>query len=353
MVNLLIIMNIYALCLSSVLSLTLSMFFIYSLRPIACKLQLIDFASGRKQHEGEIPLLGGIGIWLGFCLSILVLPISLAPFRSLFAASIILIVVGILDDMRELNPGVRAIAQLFAASLVCFWGNLKLLILGDIFFVGPIELGFFSAIITLISIVGIINSINMIDGIDGLAGSVSAVQLILLGYIAYSSNLVDSLYLIVVLLSAILGFLIFNFPFPRRKRPFTFMGDSGSFFIGLMLVWFLIALSQNSKSFATPTVMIWIMVIPIFDTISVMILRIINGESPFHPRRDHMHHVLQEIGYNPRTIDLIASGCTFIFGSFGIFLCKYKISDSISFLLFCTCSIIYLIWKLKFYKQPS
>ncbi len=324
----------------------LTILFIHLLIPAATHIGLMDHACDRKHHLTPTPLVGGIGIFMGFSLSILQLPISLYHYRSLFAACILIFITGLLDDMRELSSYSRMLSQILIAFILFYLGNIQLLSFGDILFFGDINLGYLSILVTIIAVSGIINATNMLDGVDGLSGSNSIVQLSFLGYITYSSNLMDEFSIIMLIVSAILGFLCFNFPFPGRKNAHVFMGDNGSLLIGLFIVWFLIDLSQNDKSIASPVMMLWIMAFPLFDTISVMFQRIIQKSSPFKADRKHLHHLLLKLGYKPIHIVIVTCTISFLFGSTGIVLNNHSISDSISFLLYLLSSIIFLTYKI-------
>jgi UDP-GlcNAc:undecaprenyl-phosphate GlcNAc-1-phosphate transferase len=339
--------NNSTLILLSILSCLFTAICILSFTKIAHNIGLIDRKNDRKLHQGEIPLIGGISIFLGFTLAILVSPIGLGEFRALFAASILIVIVGFLDDMHELSSKTKIVLEIFLIFICIFWGGIRLFSLGDLLFFGNIHLGSFTVFFTTFAMLGIINAINMLDGSDGVAGVSAVLQLIFLSYISYQSHLFNSFYLIVLLISALCGFLIFNLPKSNSKQNsyLVFLGDSGSLFLGLFIVWFTISLSQYPQTTASPIVMLWIMALPIYDTISVIIHRILTKHSPFEARRDHFHH---SFGKNsPLKIVAYIFLLNLIFGSTGIILNEMQIHEGFSFVLFFITALFFLAWKLK------
>src|SRR3990167_9561492 len=138
--------------------------------PIAHKIGLLDQPNNRKHHQGNVPLTGGIAISIGFCISILILNISLSPFRSLLAGFLLLIITGIMDDFNELSARTRIISQALVGLLLTCWGGLLLTQLGHLF--GPMtnfNLGTWAIPFTILAIMALINANNMLDGLNGLA----------------------------------------------------------------------------------------------------------------------------------------------------------------------------------------
>ena len=339
--------NLYALISASAL---FTIIFITTLRSVSTKINLVDKASHRKLHTGEIPLIGGISIFLGFIFSLLLSPIFLGEYRILFAVCIVIIIIGCLDDLHELSSTTKFVIEILLGFICIFWGKIELLSLGDIVFLGEIQLGLLSLPFTIFCIIGIVNSINMLDGSDGLVGTTSVIQLSFLAYIAYESRLWNDYYIIILLIQAIIGFLCFNLPlkYIRRNNLLVFLGDNGSLFIGMFLTWFLIKFSQDELTFVSPVVMLWIMALPIYDTIAVMIQRTLKGFSVLEAKRDHFHHSFNI--KNPKKIIIFATTINISFGTTGLLLKKYNVYDGYSLIIFTFISIIYLYWKLNNHK---
>ena len=158
---------------------------IFLLKPLALRLGLMDTPNNRKQHQGDVPLIGGLAMMMGVLVGLLTLPISLQHYRSFIAGSALLVFVGLLDDFHELSPKSRFFVQLASVFLIVFWGKLQITYLGYLVFYKDILLGHYTSLwVTIIAGLGIINAINMVDGVDGLAASLVLVELILLIYCA-------------------------------------------------------------------------------------------------------------------------------------------------------------------------
>src|SRR3989344_8149200 len=281
---------------SPLIALTVTVICIQALKPLAIHIGLLDHPNVRKLHKGKIPLIGGIAMFLGFLFALLIQPVSLLGLRGLLAATFILIFMGIFDDFREISATVRLVIQLLVAFLIATWGETVLHSLGPLFFFKEIYLGYWSIPLTIVAITGVINATNMTDGMDGFAGGLAFNQFLLMLMLAIRAHKVFDEQLLLIMMSALLGFLYFNFRLPHRKKAVIFMGDAGSMFLGLMLSWFAIRLSQGSHPAAPPITFLWIMALPLLDILAVMIRRVSKGQSPFQPDRYHLHHVLQSIG---------------------------------------------------------
>lgn len=335
------------------IALILSVFFILLVKPIAIKVGLVDVPGGRKAHVGEKPLIGGLALFLGFIFSSLTLDISLQPYRSLFAGSALLVIVGLIDDFHELSARMRLVVQLFVGLLMIFWGNIYLAHLGNFFFFGDFNLGWFGIVLTVIAVIGLINAKNMLDGMDGLAGGLSVIELGFLCFIAYHGGRWNDAWVIFILIGAVIGFLLFNFPFTRRGAS-IFMGDAGSMFLGFFLTWFCISLSQYHPIAAANSVtFVWVMSVPLFDIVMVFTRRIRNKRSPFLPDRQHIHHILETLGYGSRRIAFILCVFSFVMGLIGVFLNALQIPGAISIFPFIIIFLIFYYWTSKVLEVHS
>ena len=313
------------------------------LMPIAERIHLVDLPGGRKQHESVKPLVGGIAIFIGFACAMLSLPISLIGYRPFALGGLLLIFMGILDDMHEVSPHARFGAEIVSALIMTVWASIVITNLGDLFFAGEIRLGFFSIPFTTFAIVGLINAVNMLDGSDGLAGSLIFVQLFLLALTAFLAHLIVEAKVIVSLMGALLGFLYFNFPFSKKRTARVFMGDAGSMFLGYALSWFATGLSQAPRSAIYPVGILWILSITIWDAFRVILLRLFSKKSPFSSDRNHLHHVLQDRGFSPKNICFIIAGSNLMFGLGGVLALHLGVSSPVlfisyffGFLIYCT-----------------
>lgn len=335
---------------SSLIAFLICLASIWLLNPLAKRLGLIDTPSERKHHYNEVPLIGGIAVFIGFAFALLTVSISLADFRCLIAVSGLLVLVGMLDDFHELSPRAKFVAQIAAALLTVFWGNNKLNGLGEIFLQGKFELGYGAMPLTVLAIVGIINAFNMIDGIDGLATGIGLITLIFLGYFAFTANHMPDFTILSIFASSLIGFLCFNFPLFRYKQASVFLGDAGSMLIGFILVWFLISLSQANTPVVRPVDMLWLVAIPIYDVANVILKRLLQQRSPFTADRNHFHHLLLFYLKSSYKVCLVMYSLAILFGFIAVISVKQQINEALMLVIFIILFIFYLIadrylWK--------
>lgn len=303
---------------SACFAFVVALFAIHLLQPLAIRLGLVDLPNIRKSHEGIVPLIGGIGIAIGFAFGLISLDFSLAPYRSLIAASGVLLLTGLLDDFHELPPKSRLFAQIFSAMLITLWGQNILYDLGNLLGLGNINLGYLSIPLSIIALVAMINAFNMLDGLDGLAGSIILGILSLLGYLGFISGKIADFHILMILIMGLFGFLIYNFPLFKSSKAKVFMGDAGSMLLGLMVTWFCISFSQGNQAAASPVVFLWIVALPLFDLLSVVLRRLRAGRSPLKADREHFHHLLLKQGLSARGVVFLMFFLNFTLGAIGI-----------------------------------
>ena len=272
------------------------------LRPIAIYFNLVDIPSGRKQHVGHIPLIGGLSVYVGILVAILAAyPIHDKLFYLLVSASLIL-VAGLVDDIKQLGVWVRVLIQAIACLIMVKGTGVYVESLGDLFGMGEIHLGQWGIPFTIFGVIGLVNATNMSDGIDGLTGSLALVAI--MGVFVFESlsgnyRLLDFL---LVMAAALVPYLLTNLSIISERQ--IFLGDAGSMFIGFILAWVLIELSQSDASGAgkamEPISVLWCVALPVIDTFIVIIKRLKAGRSAFRPDRSHFHHMLQDLGLSPR-----------------------------------------------------
>ncbi|MBI5231529.1 MAG: undecaprenyl/decaprenyl-phosphate alpha-N-acetylglucosaminyl 1-phosphate transferase [Coriobacteriales bacterium] len=289
-------------------------------RWVALRFGLVDRPGGRKVHSVPIPRIGGIGIFAGV-MAALGLEwagelffgwgggLSGAAELRLFGViggMLAIFTVGLLDDIFDLKPGLKFLGQLFSAAIVVA-ANLHLYNgLGNIKFVGNplggglVLLGVLSVPVTLLYILGFTNVINLIDGLDGLASGVSAIAGMSLLVLAVESKNLAAAALAAALVGACLGFLRYNF-----NPASIFMGDSGALFLGFTLA--CISLLGVMKSVATIALAVPLMIIgvPIFDTSSAIIRRVLHRRPIQEADKGHIHHRLLGRGFDQRQTVLI------------------------------------------------
>lgn len=299
-------------------ALLLAAYLIYRFRVPAARLGLVDLPGGRKRHEGEIPLVGGVGIFVAFAFTALLIDGSLQPYRPLFAGMGLLLITGVLDDLEDLGATEKILLQICVALLLIFWGDLRIFGLGDLPLIGPVELGMVAVPFTLLCVVGLINAINMLDGSDGLAGGVVAVILFWFAVVGVVAADHQAMMLPALMAFAVLGFLAFNMPTFGGRRARVFLGDSGSTMLGFAAGWFAIELAFNQGTGVPPVTIAWILTLPIFDTIVLMLRRLSKGQNPMTPDREHLHHIFERAGFGPAATAYICIGLAFLFGGIGV-----------------------------------
>lgn len=261
------------------------------------RLALVDRPDQRKTHKGDIPLVGGASIFLTFLAMQFTSPAAL----SVILAGGLLLLVGIADDYLDLSPRSRLVFQTLAAAILVWVGGYQITSLGGLVSEESILLsGVGAALFSIVCVIGVINATNMIDGADGLAGGIVSLSVAALLTVALLKGadpvLVDKL---LVVLGATLAFLLFNSGVFGHGQK-VFLGDSGSMFLGVLLASYYICMSQGDDAYISPVVAGWIFGLPLMDSISVMVGRVLNGKSPLRAGRDHLHHRLMESGLSPR-----------------------------------------------------
>ena len=312
------------------------------LRPLSIKFNLVDYPDKRKNHTGEIPLIGGICVFLGLIVSYLFFIVFDKFSNVLLITALLILIHGVLDDFRNLKALTKIAFQICVLVIMIYITDVKLESLGDLFGVSyTLQLGILSIPITIIAVIALTNAINMMDGLDGLAAGIILIAII--GMISFNLTLEFSPFtsILLAVASALLPFIIFNIaPYPKTK---VFLGDGGSLFLGYIISWALIYSAENINNF-TPSFALWCVAIPLFDFVSVIILRTVNKHSLMIARKDHIHHFLESLGVSKKLILLliISSGLVLL-------LIGWLIENNfpaLSFQLFLTLFMFYLIIRI-------
>jgi len=307
------------------------------LRNTARRMSLVDHPSGRKQHEGAVPVVGGIAIFGAFAFSALLVTQSepLYPFRSLLGGMGLLVFAGVLDDMHDLSALAKLALQCAAALLMAAWGGVYVLQLGDLFGLGGnLVLGNFAIPFTVICALGLINALNMTDGIDGLAGGLTFISMTAIAILCYALKLSSHLLMISILIGAVVGFLCFNFRHPFRPRADVFLGDAGSMALGFALCWFTVGVARAAESAVPAIVMVWIVAVPLLDMVVVILRRALSRRSPLSPDREHLHHLLLRAGLSHGATTWTLLIFAAITAAVGLAIWKYRIPQVWAFSTF-------------------
>ena len=267
-------------------------------KSFAYKIGAIDVPKdNRRMHKKPTPRLGGLAIFLGFMVSLLIfVPID-HQLRGILLGASIIVVLGVVDDISSLRAGFKFLVQIAAALIAVYHGVVvNVLSNPNVFSSDPYwSLGWASIPITVLWIVGITNSVNLIDGLDGLANGVSTISAITMLVIALLVSEGQTALIMAALVGACVGFM------PYNKNPAQmFMGDTGSTFLGYILA--TISIQGLFKyyaiiSFAVPFL---ILGLPMFDTLFAIVRRLAHGQNPMSPDRGHIHHRLIDMGLNQK-----------------------------------------------------
>lgn len=279
-----------------ILALAISFACTPAVRMLAIKIKAVDVPKdNRRMHKVPIPRMGGLAIFAGFLVSVLFFVPLGTEFRSILIGALILVVLGIIDDIVALKPKTKFAGQIIAALIPALSG-VSIHGIVNPFVPGQYStLGIFSIPFTVIWIVGITNAVNFIDGLDGLACGVSAIATVTMFIIAVLFGETYIALMMAALAGACLGFLPYNMN-PAK----IFMGDTGSMFLGYILA--TVSIQGLFKfyaviSFAVPFILLGL---PIFDTGFAIVRRLLKGQSPLQADRGHVHHRLIDLGFDQK-----------------------------------------------------
>jgi UDP-GlcNAc:undecaprenyl-phosphate GlcNAc-1-phosphate transferase len=302
---------------------------------VALRIGLADPPGGRKQHEGTIPLTGGIAMFVGFSFATLTSQLIAGPTLALITALSLLVAGGAADDMHDISPRAKFGIQLLAALFMTSWAGVYVVYLGNLFGFGPISLYNWGIPFSVICALGVINAVNMLDGLDGAAGGTGLVASLWLAYAALAQGLGSQALLLLLLAAAMAGFLVWNMRMPPlREQARIFMGDAGSMMLGLALCWFSIDVSQGTNRSMPPITCVWILAVPLLDMARVMFVRVRRRGDVFDADREHLHHSLLARGIAPHYASLIVIGASLACGAIGVTAWRFGVPDAVMTYLF-------------------
>jgi len=316
---------------------------------------LLDHPNERSSHSVKVPTLGGLAFYVTLNLSFFFLKAydTEALVYNLLISFTVLFVFGLKDDLVVLSPYTKLLVQIFAVTFIIIHPNLVITSLNG--FLGIYEIPYaISTIFAGILMVAIINSYNLIDGIDGLAGLVGIVISSAFAYLFYLADEQFYFLLSLGIIACLLSFLRYNL----SKRNKIFMGDTGSLLIGFLISVFTLKFLSFTpdqiiipfKSENTILVLISILVIPFFDTLRVMVIRMANNRGPFRPDRKHIHHILIDYLSLSHMQASVLIGIANILIIIGVFLLSKVIDSGILSLIIFSLGItlFYIFYRLDY-----
>ncbi len=318
----------YALLLGFGTAFTLTFLIIPVIIKVAKERRLYDRPNERSSHQEPTPSLGGIGIFAGtICGIVLWTPVgSFGMLQYILAAFVLVFLIGILDDLLPISPAKKLGGQLLVAIILAYKADVRVASFYGFF--GLHELSEpASFMLTIVVIVGIVNAFNFIDGINGLGGSVGLLTCLVFGTCLHLMGAPALAVVAFSLAGATLAFLWYNFS-PAK----IFMGDTGSLLMGTVCAILAITFIETNHKLppgdpyifgAAPAIAVAVLILPLYDTLSVIMRRILRGRSPFSPDKTHIHHQLLRCGlsHSSTTGVLIGVNLLFICVAFGFNRC--------------------------------
>lgn len=314
------------------------------LLPLAPHVGLIDLPNERKKHDGAIPLIGGISIFTGVLIASTLFIEQSNVINLYLISSALIVFIGTLDDIYDLSVGSRILFQGIVACILVFGAGVYIQNFGALFGGSDIEIAGYGMIFTVLAVIAAINAFNMVDGIDGLAGSMS---IITIGSIALLMSLNHSSFNILLPLLIVVStipYLFYNVSTRNPRGKKIFMGDAGSMYMGLTVIWLLALCTQKSEigeATFRPVTALWLIAVPLMDMLAIMIRRIKRGDSPFKADNGHIHHILLANGLSPRKALWVISGISLAFAVVGILGEIYLVPELVMLLIFMIFFIAY------------
>ncbi|MBE6625709.1 MAG: undecaprenyl/decaprenyl-phosphate alpha-N-acetylglucosaminyl 1-phosphate transferase [Ruminococcaceae bacterium] len=318
-----------------------------AVRVLAYKMGAVDVPlDDRRVHKKPIPRIGGLAIYLSFVITTALFCDISRDLVTIWVGGGLLVITGVFDDIFRLNAWIKLAIQFFVAGFAAWNGCIiEYVNLGEY-----VSLGVFSIPLTVLWLVGLTNAINFIDGLDGLACGVSAISAMsLLCVVLLQGDYVSTL-ICAVLLGSCLGFLPFNSN-PAR----IFMGDTGALFLGFTLAVLSVQGVYKMHAVLSFIVPIAIFALPIFDTVSAVVRRLIRGKSPFSPDRGHIHHKLIDMGFTQKESVRILYAICGILGLVAVF-CTDMMGENtrvIKAIAIAVIAVLILIINVNIMKNPS
>jgi UDP-GlcNAc:undecaprenyl-phosphate GlcNAc-1-phosphate transferase len=309
----------------------------------APRLGLLDRPGGHKSHATPVPVVGGVAMGIVFIACFAMLGLSREVTVWLPAAAAIMIFGGLLDDRHALSSIPKFGLQILAAFVLARFGGATLAHLGELVRPDVLWLGAIALPFTVFAIIGVMNALNMTDGVDGLAGGVALVSVIAFAHCAGLAGYPQVLAVACLLAGVLVGFLLYNAPLPGRARAAAFMGDAGSYFLGLVLAWMAITLAVSDRPALSPMTAVWILGVPLADTVVLLVRRTLRGRNPFRPDREHLHHLLLARGLGHGAVSAIVIGVSALMALAGISAAQARVPEFTMFYVYGALWLVYYV----------
>lgn len=296
----------------------------------AVKAHIVDVPCERKIHIDNIPLLGGLGIFLSYCVIILLIDSFSPKMYALISANLLIVLTGIIDDIFNMRAFKKLFFQILAATAIVVFTDFRFSITS--LHIPYLDSPFVNILFTYAWIIIVTNALNLIDGMDGLAGGIAFMAFGAMGYVAYTKGFELNAYICMGLMGATLGFLRYNVP-PAK----VFMGDTGSLFLGFNIAVMSIATSHKSGTLLSVLIPVMFISLPLFDTMLAIVRRALKGQNLMAADKEHLHHRLLSLEFSSVqtlmifyslsilliAVSLLSLRQQFIWGAIIIFLLLY------------------------------
>ena len=321
---------------------------------LANRFSIIDYPDGRRINEKPTPRPGGIALFLGILVPLLVFMVfnvsgdsgvrysltSNINYLGVILSATVVFAIGLIDDIRTIRVRYKLIGQIVAAIIACFSGVL-LSQIDNPFSSSFINLGLFAYPITIFYLVAFANIINLIDGLDGLASGISAICAVALFVLSFSRGSMDAALVALAIAGVCGGFLIFNF-YPAK----VFLGDSGALVLGFCLG--LVSLFGVVRATALISLLIPVVIagVPVIDTFTSIVRRVRSGKPVFSADKAHVHHRFINLGYSQRTTVLIIYGLSIVLAVLAILIAQDQSPLRIVYVVILIVLVAVFVWRL-------
>lgn len=327
-----------------IITLLISAFSIPVVKKIAHHVNALDVPNERKVHQKPMPRLGGLGIFFAFLVGYMLFGQNTVQMNSILIGSFIIIITGIIDDIKPLNARDKLVGQIISALVITFYGEI---LLSQITAFGlTINFGYFAYPITIIFLIACMNIINLIDGLDGLAGGISSIFFMTIIVISFFQGKTTGLEftLTLIMLGSTLGFLVHNFH-PAK----IFAGDSGALFLGFIIA-IISLLGFKGTVLTSVFVPLLILAVPILDTLFAILRRLLKHKRISDADKQHLHHQLLGMKFSHRNTVLIIYGVNILFAIASIF---YTLNSQINIYLRIAVYLVLLVLVFWFVNKTN
>jgi UDP-N-acetylmuramyl pentapeptide phosphotransferase/UDP-N-acetylglucosamine-1-phosphate transferase len=326
---------------------------------IARKHNFVVKPNKRTSHEGAIPNIGGINIFVSFFITVFLFSFGIfSQLQFIILGVFIILIVGFVDDLIDLNVSWKLIGELASAFFLIVLSDIRLTNLHG--FLGIYEIADWqSYLLSFFVFIVIINALNLIDGIDGLASGLGILYSLFFAVFFMLTGNVNLAISAFAMVGSLGVFFIYNVFGGKSK---IFMGDSGSLLLGYMITLYVFEFCEMNVyqrvpldyyMAAAPAVAICVLSVPLFDTLRVMLTRIKKGVSPFHPDKNHIHHLLLKTGLKHRQVTFVLIVVSLFFIVLGLVAKNREIGNQVITAFVIACVLTYILWRIGDRKNSA